>query len=271
MMRSKRFTACLLLAFVLSLLLCPCGNAASADDARYTNPDTGYRVWILDDDGLLTTDAEKKVLEAMIPITEYGNIIFWSTSEPTNSEIKQAEEKRYQICGNSSSGILAINMTERYVTFQSDGAIYKMVSKSYARSVTDNVSGYATDGNYCKCAVEAYGQILRLLHGERIAQPMKYISLVLLGLMLAFVLVIGLAFSKYFNPLIKRGNTAQRRESGKRLVGPPTVKLLYTEDRASTNVALGILGVALSIWSDSSGGGGGGSSGGGGGGGSSRF
>ena len=244
-------------------------------DAQYTNPQTGYQALIRDDDDLLTDEEESALVQQMIPITDYGHIIFWSTSEYTFDEIEQAKNKRYSLYGNDSSGIFAINMQVRKVTFQSDGAIYSMVSSSYARSITDNVSGYASSGHYYQCAAEAYSQILTVLQGNRIAEPMKYISFVVIGLMLSFVLVVGIVFGKRVNPLIKKNDDkARMMGTGMLVTGKPYVKQTSSSLRLWVQILLILLRAFASGGGSrggSSGGGGGGSSGGGGGGGSSSF
>lgn len=272
--RFCRWAVCLLLAACI-LPLCLSVSAAQQSDAQYTNPQTGYQALIRDDDDLLTDEEESALVQQMIPITDYGHIIFWSTSEYTFDEIEQAKNKRYQLYGNDSSGILSINMQVRKVTFQSDGAIYTMVSSSYARSITDNVSGYASSGNYYQCAAEAYSQILTVLQGNRIAEPMKYISFVVIGLMLSFVLVVGIVFGKRVNPLIKKNDDkARMMGKGMLVTGKPNVKQTGSTLRLWVQILLILLRAFASgggSRGSGSSGGGGGSSGGGGGGGSSSF
>lgn len=285
MMKTKlvRLTVCAFLAIMLLSVLCGGAFAAQRDDAQYTNPQTGFQVLIRDDNDLLTAEQESSLVEVMKPITEYGDIIFWSTDEYTYNEIDQAKRMRYSLYGDESSGIFAINMRVRKVTFQSDGAIYSMVSRSYARSITDNVSGYASSGDYYRCAAEAYAQIHQVLQGNRIAEPMKYISFAVIGLMLAFVLVVGIVFSGGFNPLVKHneGNISAVG-SGYLMTAAPSVRCTDTEPRGWVVVLLIILRIFFASGGSSSGGssssgggggggGGGGSSSGGGGGGSSSF
>lgn len=273
--RFFRLALCLLIA----ALILPLGfsvSAAQQSDARYTNDQTGYQALIRDDLDLLTDEEEDELVQHMIPITDYGHIIFWSTSEATFDEIEQAKNKRYQLYGNDSSGIFSINMQVRKVTFQSDGAIYTMVSSSYARSITDNVSGYASSGNYYRCAAEAYDQILTVLQGNRIAEPMKYISFVVIGLMLSFVLVVGIVFGKRVNPLIKHNDDKARLiNKGELVSGKPLVRQTGSTLRLWVQILLILLRSFAAGGGSSSGGGssggGGGSSGGGGGGGSSSF
>lgn len=278
MMKNRvcRFAACILLSAVCLLPILCLSSAAQRGDAQYTNPQTGYQALILDEYDLLTTQEEEALVQVMTPITDYGDIIFWSTNEYAYDEIDQAKDMRYALYGNESSGIFAVNMSARKVTFQSDGAIYTMVSSSYARSITDNVSGYASAGNYYMCAAQAYAQVYEVLQGNRIAEPMKYISYVVIGLMVAFVIIVGIVFSKHFNPLIKHNDEKVRAVGkGYLMTSAPTVKCTDTELRGWVKVLLIILRAALSSGgSGGSGGGsssGGGRSGGGGGGGSSSF
>ncbi|MBQ6412245.1 MAG: TPM domain-containing protein [Ruminococcus sp.] len=278
-MKSKllRFAVCLI-AVVCVLPLCLSAFALQQSGAQYTNPNTGYQALIRDDDDLLSAEEEAALVQKMIPITDYGHIVFWSTRDYAYDEIEQAKDMRYRLYGNDSSGIFAINMSMRKVTFQSDGDIYSMVNRSFARSITDNVSGYASSGNYYQCAVEAYDQILTVLQGNRIAEPMKYISYIVIAFMLAFVIVVGIVFGKRVNPLIKiNDDPAIMKGRGVLSVGRPVAKCVDSSPRMWVTILLIILRVAFSGGGSSSGGGGGssggggGSSGGGGGGGSSSF
>ncbi|MBQ3284796.1 MAG: TPM domain-containing protein [Ruminococcus sp.] len=277
MMKNRlfRWAVCLLIAACI-LPLCLSVGAVQRGDAQYTNPRTGYQALILDDSNLLTAEEESALVQKMIPITDYGHIVFWSTSEYTFDEIEQAKNKRYNLYGNDSSGIFAVNMKARKVTFQSDGAIYSMVSSSLARSITDNVSHYASTGDYYQCAAEAYDQILTVLQGNRIAEPMKYISFIVIGLMLSFVIVVGIVFGKRVNPLIKNNDDKARMMGrGMLCTGRPNVKMTDSSMRLWVQILLILLRAVASSGGShgggSSGGGGGGSSGGGGGGGSSSF
>ena len=245
--------------------------------ALYTNPETGFEVMILDDLGLLSDVEKVQLLEDMIPITEFGHIMFWSTEENTYDSEAQAREKRASYYGRQSAGILLINMKTRKVVFHSDGAINSYVDASYARSITDNASGYASSGQYYECAREVYDEVYRVLNGQRIAEPMKYTSFIVIALMLAFVIVVGLAFS-VFNPLRRKNKNPEILVSSNKLVkGTPSIKKTGSHTRGWVSVTLHILFFILEIFLDSLGGssgggssrGGGGSSGGGGGGSSS--
>lgn len=276
-MKTKRICALILLGAVLVFLLSiPAG--ASDGEVRYVNPETGYEVRIIDDDDLLTPEEEAALTEVMANVTAYGHAMFWSTDIYDSDEIGQAKLKRYQYYGYESSGIFMINMSSRKIVFQSDGRIFDRVSSSYARSITDNVSGYASTGDYYYCAANGFAQVVEVLRGNGIAEPMKYISYIVIALMLAFVIVVGVVFGRRLNPLVKHHeDDVKLLGSGYLFVNPPAVRKIDTKMRLWLVITLRILlaflraggGSSGGSSSRSSGGGGGGSSGGGGGGSSS--
>ena len=122
----------------------------------------------------------------MEPITTYGNVAFVSIStNPERSTKRYAEKYFEEHFGYSSGVIFFIDMEERYLWIYSNGEIHKTITTSYANTITDNVYSYASDGDYLRCASEAFSQINTLLEGRHIAQPMKYISNALLAIVLA--------------------------------------------------------------------------------------
>ena len=64
----------------------------------WKNSKTGFRVVIDDDIDLLTSAEERKLLEEMIPLTEYGSVALWSTRGEDADVQAQAEEKRRSLC-----------------------------------------------------------------------------------------------------------------------------------------------------------------------------
>ena len=241
---------------------------------RYQNSETGYRVMIIDDADLISDIEEAMLADSMKPITEYGHIVFWTTEEKASDAEIQARDKRYAYFGRDSAGILSINMAKRKVVFHADGAMYKAVNASDARTITDNVSHYASEKDYYSCAKEAFDQVLMRLRGQAIAEPMKYTSYTVIALMLAFVIVVGLAFG-VFNPLRKKNKQPVKLYgSGMLLASEPIIRKTGSETRAWVIVLMTFVASMFSGGGSSGGGGGGsggGSSGGSGGGGSSSF
>lgn len=196
MMKNKLIP--LFLCLVLVMGACITANAA---DTRYTDADTGFRVLIIDELDLLTDEEEAMLAEDMQPLTKYGNIAFWTTKAAASSEIDQARLKRKELFEYESAGIFAINMNMRKLTIQSYGEINNFVNDSLARSITDNVSKYATSKNYYSCAKNAFSQMLDVCENRRINESMKVTGFAVLSVMAGLIIALGVAFSKRHNPL----------------------------------------------------------------------
>ncbi|MCR5700632.1 MAG: TPM domain-containing protein [Lachnospiraceae bacterium] len=155
---------------------------------KYVNETTGYTVIIDDQAGLLNDDEMNNLFYDMEKITAYGHVAF-VTINANNSTAESYAEGYYHNKFNAESGTLfLIDMDNRKVFIFSDGDIYKTVTKAYANIITDNVYTYATNQDYYGCASKVFEQEFELLEGRKIAQPMKYISNVLLAIVIALLL-----------------------------------------------------------------------------------
>ncbi|MBQ6696844.1 MAG: TPM domain-containing protein [Lachnospiraceae bacterium] len=150
--------------------------------------DGGYQVILQDDADLLTEGEEAELITLMKSVTEYGNAAFVSVSTNYASTDSFAENFYYSNFGNQSGVVFIIDMDNRNIWIETDGAIKKRIDKDYAEVITDNTYQYATNGDYFECARQSYLQIQTLLEGGRIAQPMKYICNVLLALSVAMII-----------------------------------------------------------------------------------
>ena len=205
----SRITATLLSLFVL-LSIPVFGRAAGKNDDPFSsipnfgsitdtgliwrNSSTGFRIVIEDEIDLLSSSEERQLLEDMIPLTEYGNIAFWSTRESASSELIQAEAKRRALFDLQSASVLVINMNLRTVTIQSYGKLYDVITVSKANTITNNVRDELTKGHYYAASGKAYSQMDRLMRGEKIAQPMKILSNVCISLMIGLLLMLSQVF-----------------------------------------------------------------------------
>ncbi len=158
----------------------------------YINPDTDYKVFVEDSAQLLDAGEKRELASAMEDITAYGNAIFKTTDSSVWNTASYAGEYYREKVGTDSGILLLIDMDNRMLWIHCDGDVYRVVTESYADTITDNVYPYATGGDYYQCAVQVYGQAFALLEGNRIAQPMKYISNALLAMILALLLNYGL-------------------------------------------------------------------------------
>lgn len=178
-------------------------HVKAEEQLRYENGETGYQAIIEDDAGLISEEQEKQLLSEMEGITEYGNVAFKTADTNVGSTTYYAENYLHDTFGYGvSATVFLIDMDNRQIYVYSDGALYRVITKSYAQTITDNVYKYATNADYYGCASKAFEQMTLLLQGQKINQPMKYISNTLLGIILAVILNYFLvrAFSKAKSP-----------------------------------------------------------------------
>ena len=97
MTRSKIFKIALCLFCLAAVMMFSALSVNAASPIKYTNSETGYKVVLIDDANLLTFMEENKLIEDMKPLTKYGNIAFWTTTEKSYNEIEQARLKRKEL------------------------------------------------------------------------------------------------------------------------------------------------------------------------------
>lgn len=204
-----RILVCMILLFSVSTLaLVFSGKAAARSEDRrqgtdysqigdlsngwknmleYTNPETGYRILLEDDAGLLTSEQAASLAERMKRITAWGNAAFKSIDENPGTTESYIENYYREQFGRESGTVFLIDMDRRNIWLKNDGKISKVITNSYSDTITDNIYRSASRGDYYGCAMEAFIEIETLLSGSRIAQPMKYISNALLALILALL------------------------------------------------------------------------------------
>lgn len=204
----KKITASILAAILLEILLfMTCVSVVGAENLSYLyvneetgiNEETGYQLVLEDDAGLLTNVECMALKWRMEPITQYGNVAFKTVQENSSSAAAYAESYYRSKFGTASGTLFLIDMDNRKIWIWSDGAVYKVITQAYAETITDNVYQYAHQGDYYLCGCEVYDEIYALLKGDRIAQPMKYISNLLLALILA--LLVNFMLASYMSKL----------------------------------------------------------------------
>ena len=235
---SRKARILIIISFIC-LLLAPLRISAASN----------YRLVIDDREDLLTASEENMLQIKMERIRQYGNVGFVTVSQFSSTDTYTKNLYR-DLFGRESGMLFVIDMGRRNIWIFCDGAIYRIINKSYANTITDNVYRYATKGQYYDCAYNVFDQAETLLEGGRISQPMKYISNALIALVLAIL-------GNFIFLVIQRGES---------IANPDTIAKAM-----SSGVAVGIVSKVMTKSKKSrhveSSGGGGGSSGGGGGGG----
>jgi len=177
----------LITLFLITVLSMP---AFAAELLQYTNEETGFEAVIYDEAKLLTDQERQSLLEQMKPITAYGNAGFVTTDKNAYESTKAyAQDYYYERFANESGVLLLIDMDNRRLWICSDGFIYTAVTDDKANVITDNIYTYASDAEFDACAQKAFEQILRVIEGQRIAQPMKYIGNAFLALLFSLLLM----------------------------------------------------------------------------------
>ena len=154
----------------------------------YTNPDTGYVIYMNDGNDLLSDAEEKQLISDMIPLTQFGNAGFLSCENYSESTAKYSSRMYSSLFGSESGTLFVIDMGQRELYIKSNGAISRTVSNAYSNTISDNIYRYASEGDYYTCASKAFAQVYTLLSGGKIAQPMRYISAALLALILGLMI-----------------------------------------------------------------------------------
>lgn len=175
-----------ILFFLALMLLVPC--FAGAETKTWANEATGFTAVIDDSAALLDAAEYDDVLESMQGITEYCHAGLY-TYGGTSTEYVMDKAKKW---GNSTfTGnytLFIIDMATRQLAVYSSQDIYQVITQSKAYTITDNVYSYASRKEYATCAMTAFNQMNRVLRGEMVSGPMRYISNALLALLAAMLL-----------------------------------------------------------------------------------
>ena len=244
-----------LITFIICLF-----STVTAFASEYKDPDSGYYAVIEDDADLLTDEQEAQLLETMKGGLAYGHLMFKSIDFDAGTSTQNYNEQLYyQKFGNQSGTLFIIDMYQRQMIISSDGANYDTITVAKANVITDNNYRYATDGDYFACANGCFEQIIALLNGQRINEPMKHISNAILAILVGLMACAGIVFATMG---VKKASMNDVLTMAKNTVKPANVKIEHTSQTKTYSPI-----IIVSGGSGGGGGGGGGFSGGGGGGG----
>ena len=158
------------------------------DTYKYINKETNYIALVEDNANLLTEGEKKQLLDKMSNCTEYGHAVFLTITENYTSPDNYAKQDYYKRFGNESGTLFLIDMKNRYLYIVSGGANYKYITRQKANIITDNVYMEARGEKYYDCAYKAFDQIEEVLKGNKILEPMRYASNIVLSILIAFSL-----------------------------------------------------------------------------------
>lgn len=224
----KRFLAAILL---VTLLLSACSANAAFADARADIRDKSFdeifhnsprrptstsapavidpllmtdeNLLIHDEEDLFTPQEEEELAQHMRPIAEKGCVMVWTTDS-----VGSVEEKALEYFDNHSREfrtdgglLLMIDMNQRQVYLLSRGGMEDYVNRSDAYAITADVSHFATDREYAKCAMEALDRVTSLTEGGSLRSPMRIICSILLGLAMGLLAAYLIARGQSMQPM----------------------------------------------------------------------
>lgn len=181
-------------------------SGSDGGERTYAVEDSAYKIYMNDEQNLLTPSEEEELLDYMLPITEYGNVAFMTTLIGSSNYEGATRDIYHNLFGSDSGIIFLIDMNHRQLVIFSDGDVYKVITKSYANTITDNVYRLARKGDYSGCAEEVFAEVYTLLIGDKIAQPMRHITNALLAITLSTLILY------YISRRISKQRAAQTSE-----------------------------------------------------------
>ncbi len=175
-----------IIALILILLLIPC--TVGAEVLRRTNEETGYTAVIEDGASLLKDGDYDDVLNTMMGITDYCNAGLYTYGGSSTEYVENKAEAWANKVFTGHCTIFIIDMATRQLLVWSSDDMMKTMTRAKGYTITDNVYTYASDKDYKGCVLTAFNQMHRVLMGENVTGPMRYISNVLLALAAAILL-----------------------------------------------------------------------------------
>lgn len=198
-----------MLIIVFLLMIFPIHAYAQSGD--YQNPVTGYKAMIYDAAVLLTDEEKASLITDMEPITDYGTVLLVTILENETSSADEYARQCYNTWIGSGNGtVFLIDMDNRELIIYTNGHMQYMITGAVADSITDNVYRYATKEQYYDCCKEVFAEEYTVLQGEKIQQPMRYVSNAFFAIVIAFLL-------NYF--LVKLLSTVNKPSNKKLLMG----------------------------------------------------
>ena len=195
-MSIKMYRKHVLAAFSILLFVVLCiFLSGTAKAYEYVDPETGNTCLIMDDADILSSSEELQLAEDMKPALQYGNIVFVSSEEAhSGSTLFYAGDIYYRLFGNTSGTLVIIDFYTREFYIASDGKNYDVITEAKANVITDNNYRYLSNGEYYEGASRTFRQIITVLGGDRISEPMKHICNAILSIlagMLICAIIVG--------------------------------------------------------------------------------
>ncbi|MBQ8806422.1 MAG: TPM domain-containing protein [Bacteroidaceae bacterium] len=169
---------------ILALVLCllaACSCFAFAAERDFVNDNNN---WADIQDYADLLEDEPGVLSKMEYVTEYTNILVYTTNDNPKTAHSLAKELAEDNFGKGNGVVFLIDMDNRYIYIYAHNNSYNVITENVAETITDNVYQYASKERYDQCVKEGVDQLYMKFSGKRIPEPMRYIGNVFLAVMI---------------------------------------------------------------------------------------
>ena len=177
------------IAWLCLLLMIFSAQSVQAEEIGVSQ--AGFRA-VYDDAACLISDSRQieQIKSAMLSVTEYANCAFVTSTGSGTNYMTYAWNYGLQTFGSQASWtVFLIDMGSRQLVIRNSNSLKDIITSADSDTITDNVYRMASRGNYAGCAAEAFAEIYALLQGGAIKRPMKYISAVLIAVLLGVLIV----------------------------------------------------------------------------------
>ncbi|MBP5441719.1 MAG: TPM domain-containing protein [Treponema sp.] len=137
-------------------------DTSESDDGNFDhflfNDETDFCVLIDDEADILSIDEEKKLIECMFPVTQWGDAAFYSFNEDYGMPVKDLAESYYDMLlsddGSGSVFLADVYNGEFYI--YSGGDIASVIDAETTETIMENVAGYADQGDFFTSSTSAF-------------------------------------------------------------------------------------------------------------------
>ena len=140
---------------------------------------------------LLSDREEEQLVSDMMPLTQYGTAVFWTTRSGfggTESMARSYLSEHVSSSKGFSCMIFLIDMGHRQLWIECRGELRDSFGIANSYTVTGDVATKATAQRYYDCASAAFREINTIVGGGRVASPMRILCSVLIALALALLI-----------------------------------------------------------------------------------
>lgn len=168
---------------IFALMLCllaVCSCFAFAAERDFVNGN--HWADIQDFAGLF--EDEPGILDKMEYVTEYTNILVYTTNDNPKTAHSLARSLAEDNFGSGNGVVFLIDMDNRYIYIYAHNDACDAITKNIADTISDNIYQYASKSRYDQCVKEGVNQIYMRFSGKHIPEPMRYIGNAFLAVMI---------------------------------------------------------------------------------------